>query len=86
MVEHEEDTQVTRRGTDGRADFLRASKELCLTFTQPRDTARLGQHGPDYPCVLIGDRDRRAVITAPLAKLVDPGLMVWTQPALFKRS
>jgi hypothetical protein len=31
-----------------------------------------GQHGPDYPCVLIGDRDRRAVITAPLAKLVDP--------------
>src|SRR5208282_6546225 len=30
------------------------------------------QHGPDYPCVLVGDRDRRAVITAPLAKLVDP--------------
>jgi len=31
-----------------------------------------GQHGPDDPCVLVGDRDRRAVITAPLAKLVDP--------------
>jgi hypothetical protein len=31
-----------------------------------------GQHGPDDPSVLVGDRDRRAVITAPLAKLVDP--------------
>src|ERR1700719_3124362 len=31
-----------------------------------------GQHGPDYPCVLVGDRDGRAVIPAPLAKLVDP--------------
>jgi len=30
------------------------------------------QHGPDFPCVLVSDRDRRAVITAPLAKLVDP--------------
>src|SRR5208282_1582265 len=30
------------------------------------------QHGPDYPCVLVSDRDRRTVITAPLAKLVDP--------------
>ena len=31
-----------------------------------------GQHGPDDPSVLVGDRDRRAVIAAPLAKLVDP--------------
>src|ERR1700739_301296 len=31
-----------------------------------------GQHSPDYPCVLVGDRDCRAVITAPLAKLIDP--------------
>jgi hypothetical protein len=23
-----------------------------------------GQHGPDYPSVLVGDRDRRAVVTA----------------------
>jgi hypothetical protein len=30
------------------------------------------QHGPDYPCVLIGDRNRRAVIAAPQAQLVDP--------------
>jgi hypothetical protein len=31
-----------------------------------------GKHGPDYPCILVGDRDCRAVVTAPLAKLVDP--------------
>ena len=30
------------------------------------------QHGPDYPCVLVGDRDGGAIVTAPLAKLVDP--------------
>ncbi len=31
-----------------------------------------GQHSPHYPCVRVGDRDRRAVITAPLAKFVHP--------------
>jgi hypothetical protein len=31
-----------------------------------------GQHGPDYPCVLIGDRDRCTVVAAPQAKFVDP--------------
>ena len=31
-----------------------------------------GQHGPDYPCVLIGDRHCCAVIPAPQAKFIDP--------------
>ncbi len=30
------------------------------------------KHGPDDPCVLVGDRDRSAVEAAPLPKLVDP--------------
>ena len=30
------------------------------------------QHGPDDPCVLVGDRHRRAVEAAPLPKLIDP--------------
>ena len=30
------------------------------------------QYGPDDPCILIGDRHRRAVEAAPLSKLVDP--------------
>src|ERR1700728_1003488 len=49
------------------------------SFKQPRFPSRSGaigfatrQHGPDHPCVLVGDRDRCTVITAPLAKLVDP--------------
>lgn len=33
--------------------------------------ARL-KHGPDYPCVLIGDCNRRAVEAASLPKLVGP--------------
>ena len=31
-----------------------------------------GQDGPDYPCVLIGDRHRCTVIFAPQAKFIDP--------------
>jgi hypothetical protein len=30
------------------------------------------EHGPDDPCVLIGDRHRRAVEATPLSKLVNP--------------
>jgi len=33
--------------------------------------ARL-KHGPDYPCVLVGDGNRCAVEAAPLPKLVGP--------------
>ena len=55
-----------------------ASSSATFTKKRPASTAReddLGRQqaiGPDYPCVLVSDRDRRAVITAPLAKLVDP--------------
>jgi hypothetical protein len=49
------------------------------SFKQPRFPSRsgaigfaTGQHGPNHPCVLVGNRDRCTVITAPLAKLVDP--------------
>jgi len=34
------------------------------------------QHGPDNPCVLVGDRNRGPVEAAPLSKLIDP-LIVW---------
>ena len=30
------------------------------------------KHGPDYPCVLIGDRNRGPVMPAPRPKSVDP--------------
>ena len=30
------------------------------------------KHGPDHPCILVGDRHRCAVEPAPLPKLVDP--------------
>ena len=30
------------------------------------------KHGPDDPCVLVGDGNRCTVVAAPFAKLVDP--------------
>ena len=52
--------------------FSDPSSNLALPSRSGAIRLATGQHGPDDPCVLIGDRDRRAVITAPLAKLVYP--------------
>ena len=42
------------------------------------------KHGPDDPCVLVGDCDRGSVEAAPLPKVVDPGtqwvVLVWGGP------
>ena len=38
------------------------------------------KHGPDYPCVLVGDGNRCAVEAASLPKLVGPlahGITLW---------
>ena len=50
-----------------------SSRKLWRAFRQRRGRASpVLKHGPDNPCVLIGDRHRCAVETAPLSKLVDP--------------
>jgi hypothetical protein len=63
---------LSSRNSEGRP-----SKDSAVRFASSK-------HGPDDPCILVGDRHRGSVEAAPLSKLVDPLIgvigLVWRCP------
>jgi len=61
-----------RAGSTCAVHFSVVLQALGRAFSRRRGKVRRFERGPDNPCILIGDRHRRAVEPAPLSKLIDP--------------
>lgn len=52
--------------------FSDPSRNLSASSSSDAVFVATPKHGPNYPCVLICDRNRSSVMAAPLSKFVDP--------------